>query len=266
MPKKLKKLKITEVSSVDRGANQGAKIEFWKRDGQQTNGDNDMELEAIVKKLEELEASNSDLKKSNEQLQALASLTDGEKSFIEKLDEAEKEAFMKMGAEDKKKKMEEKEKMDMKKSEDNSELSQELAKRDQALATEIAKRETLEAEIQKMKEKDAFNEFKLKISKRVPALASEAKEDLAKSLFGMEEANREVILAEMEAVEKAKNDMAFELGTSMRGEDDAQSQLDKLVAKRMEDNSKEDYTSALEAVTKTAEGAALYEQTRSNAN
>src|SRR5258706_415246 len=39
MPKKLRKLRIDEISSVDRGAGEGCKVMLWKRDNTQRDDD-----------------------------------------------------------------------------------------------------------------------------------------------------------------------------------------------------------------------------------
>lgn len=274
---KLKKLVIKEVSGVDRGANQGAKIEFWKKepDLNLSKGVNNMDLEQLAEKLEKLEKSNEDLIAKNSELEKLASLSDDEKAFLSKMDHDKKKMFMDLDKEKKKKMMEE-EKAKMKKADDDlkkredalgQETSELLQKAEKALDTLSKRNESLETEVAKLKEDKQKDVFKAEVSKRVPGLASDEKADLLDSLFKMDEDGRESILKSLEDAEKIKKrSFMMEKGTAAKGADDPESKLDILVKRHMDDNDGVTYAKALEAVVSTEEGASLYEDMLPNAN
>ena len=101
----LKDVKLNEVSSVGRGANQGALVSLLKMDTETQTEEREetpqteenMDLE---KKLEELEASNTELADKLAKSDWLASLNDLQKAHYAKLEGEDKEAFEKASAED----------------------------------------------------------------------------------------------------------------------------------------------------------------------
>lgn len=270
MPKtRLKNLVVKEISTVDRGANQGATVEFWKKD-QMNTGDNtmDVDLEQTIKKVDDLE-------KANARLENIAKMTDAQKSFADALEGEAKEDFIKMSAKDKLKLMEEakvkEEKMKLKKQEAEEALgkqtSEALTKAEISLQQEVAKREALEARIEKMEKEATFNSFIAEVQKRVPSLASKEKETLAKSLFAMDEDTREITLKSLESAEKVKKDFLLEKGSSASDIDtDPEAKLDKMAKSYQEKNDGVSYADALEEVSKSAEGKELYKQTLPKAN
>lgn len=263
--KKLKQLVVNEVSGVDRGANEGAKVALWKREKTgQNSGENNMTPEELEKRLAELEKSNSELS-------VLAKMTDAEKSHFESLEGEAQADFLKADSETRqtlienaKKKKEEEEKMgDLKKG--DSESNQILKQAQDNLSAEIKKREALEARIEKMETEKQFNDFKDSIVKRIPDIKSDAKADLAKSLYEMEDTLRESVIKELESANKVKEDYFFEKGTAQQGSDDPESQLEGLVKAYMDKHSV-DYTKAYQAVTATQEGAVLYNKALDHRN
>ena len=266
---KLTKLKITEVSGVDNPANPGAHIAFWKRDNE-TNGDNDMDVQELAKKLEEITAQNAELA-------VMAKMSDAEKDFMAKMKDEDKKEFMAMDAE--------KRKEAMKKSDESEEAEKAAAAADsenQMEKKEMSEKETeavskadfeavqkankeLADKVAKMEAEKAFDAFIAKASKQVPSLASEAKVDFAKALFAMPQDQQDAVLKELVAAEKIKSEYMIEKGTSARNDGGASEQLEKLTKSHMEAN-KVSFSDAMLAVTSTPEGAALYKQTLAGAN
>lgn len=264
---KLTKLKVTEVSGVDNPANPGAHIIFWKRDCETNIGENGMDIEELKKRLEKLESDNVDLS-------VLAKMSDAEKDFMAKMDEKSKKEFMALAEEKRKERMKKaaddaKGADDLKKANEQKlgeEIAKALAKTEADLAEQVAKRQELEKEVRKMQEEKAFDAFVAKASKQVPSLASEAKLDFAKSLFAMEASQRDAVISELAAAEKIKTEFMFEKGTSARGSDDPEEQLEKMVKSYQEKNKDLSYGDAYEAVVATAEGKALYTKSLPKAN
>lgn len=258
----LTKLIIDEISGVDRGANPGAKVAFWKRDNN-NQGDNTMNVEELAKKFEDLEGvvkgqseTIEKLQAEKDELQTLAKMSDAEKEFMGSMTDEEKAKFMGMKGDERKAYMD---KAKMKKSEDGDKD----AAITKALEDEVSKREALETEIKKLREEREYDAFVAKVSKEVPALKSDEKADFTKSLFKMDEASREAVLKELQAAEKIKADYLVEKGTSARGEDDPVSKLEVLAKKYAEEKNvtKE---AAMTEVLNTPQGAELYNAASKN--
>ena len=124
MPKLLEKLKLSELSLVDKGANQHARVSIFKRDASEKPEDAKAEvlgksgnkekvsMSTVEKKVEgltaDLEKANTALAEATAKLEkadAFSKLSDAEKSFIEKMDDKGKGDYMGMSAADRKKKM-----------------------------------------------------------------------------------------------------------------------------------------------------------------
>ena len=257
----LTKLIIDEISGVDRGANQCAKIAFWKRDNKDTQGDKTMDVEELAKKLEEMESAVekhaeivSKLESEKEELQTLSKMSDAEKEYMGTMSDEEKAKFMGLDSEQRKACMKEGK---MKKSDDADVVSK-------ADLEAITKRnEELEVTIAKMQEEREFDAFVAKVAKDVPSLKSEEKADFVKALFKMDEAGRDSVLKELTAAEKVKSEYFVEKGTSARSADDPVSKLDVLAKKYAGENNvtKE---AAMAAVLQTTEGADLYAASMKN--
>lgn len=259
----LTKLIIDEISGVDRGANPGAKVAFWKRDNNDDQGDKTMNVEELAKKFEDLEVTVTKqsetiekLQAENTDLQTISKMSDAEKEYMGTLSDEEKAKFMGMKGDERKAYMD---KAKMKKSDDGDQNDA----INKALEAEVSKREALETEIKKLREEREYDAFIAKVSKEVPALKSDEKADFAKSLFKMDEASRETVLKELKAAEKIKSDYLVEKGTSARGEDDPVSKLEVL-AKKYADENNVTKEAAMTEVLKTREGAELYNATAKN--
>lgn len=255
----LTKLIIDEISGVDRGANPGAKIAFWKRDNN-NQGDNNMNVEELAKKFEDLEGvvkgqteTITKLQAENNYLQTISKMSDAEKEFMGSMNDEEKAKFMGMKGDERKAYME---KAKMKKADDSDPVAK-------ALQDEVSKREALETEIKKLREEREYDAFIAKVSKEVPALKSDEKADFAKSLFKMDDASRETVLKELKAAEKIKSDYFIEKGTSVLSEDDPVSKLDVL-AKKYASEKNITKEAAMTAVLSTTEGMELYNAASKN--
>lgn len=259
----LSKLKIEEISGVDRGANPGAKVMFWKKDDQTINnqGDQNMDFDALAKRLDDLESvaktqteTIEKLQAENTELQAFSKMSDAEKEFIGSMSDDEKAKFMGMDADKRKEYMD---KAKMKKSDDSESVYK-------AEMDAIAKRnQELEDKIAKMEEAREYDAFIAKASQDVPSLKSEMKADFAKSLFKMDEASREVVLKELKAAEKVKSDYIIEKGTSHVSEDSAEGKLETL-AKKYADEHNVTKEAAMTKVLMTPQGQELYNSASKN--
>lgn len=256
----LTKLIIDEISGVDRGANPGAKVAFWKRENN-NQGDTNMNVEELAKKFEDLEGvvkgqseTIEKLQAEKDEFQALAKMSDAEKEYMGTLSDEEKAKFMGMKGDERKAYMD---KAKAKKSNDGDNAIE------KALQDEVSKREALETEIKKLREEREYDAFVAKVSKDVPALKSDEKADFTKSLFKMDEASREAVLKELKAAEKIKSDYLVEKGTSALSEDDPVSKLEVL-AKKYADEKNVTKEAAMAEVLKTREGAELYNASSKN--
>lgn len=284
---RLTKLKINEISGVDKGANQGAKVAFWKRD--ENTGEKQMGPEQLEKALEDLEAKVEKLEAEKSELETLSKLSDEEKTFISEMDDEQKKRFLGLKGDERKKEMEKTQKNDAEVEAKTEEVLEKTAdtaveKAKEVEATTEATVETIskadfdalqkradeQAEvIAKMQEEKAFNDFIKSTSKEVPSIASEAKAELAKSLFKMDEDSREVLIKELAASEKLRDKYLMEKGHSVRSPDDPTEKLDALAKSYAQDkgldiNKEEDFAKAYNAVCNTAEGKELYAQSLPN--
>lgn len=128
----LEKLRLSELSLVDKGANQHAHVTIFKRDSGSPDknaevlGDNNpvekgefqltdknVNVEEVVKSLEDVTKKLQEAEAKLAKAEAYAKMSDGEKAYMDKMDEKDRAAFMEMDEEKRKKKMD-----DMKKSDE----------------------------------------------------------------------------------------------------------------------------------------------------
>lgn len=262
----LSKLKVEEISGVDRGANPGAKVAFWKRDLTNDNqGDNNMDIEELAKRLEALEKSDSDNKETIEKLEAekqeletLAKMSDAEKAYMDKMSDEEKKRFMGLDSKGRK---------EMMTKADEVAKAEEKAKEETVSKAdfEAIRKEAneLKAEIKKINDEKAFEAFKTDIAKRVPVLASEEKASVVKALHAMDEDARDAFVKELESAEKVKDKFAKEYGVVAKSESDPEAQLEAL-AKAHADKHNVTIQKAHAEVLNTAKGQELYSQIGKN--
>jgi cell division protein FtsB len=260
----LTKLIIDEISGVDRGANPGAKILFWKKDNN-NQGDKTMNVEELAKKLEDMEGTVQKqaqkiekLQAENDGLGALVKMSDAEKEYLETLSEEEKAKFVGLKGDERKAVMD---KSKAKKPDNGN--KQDDAAITKALEDAVSKSETLEAEIKKLRDEREYDIFVAKVSLDVPALKSEEKSEFTKSLFKMNETSCEVVLKELKAAEKIKAQYLVEKGSSARGEDDPVSKLESL-AKKYANDKNVTKEAAMAEVLNTQEGRELYNASYKN--
>ena len=255
----LRNLKIEEISGVDRGANPGAHVLFFKRNEKEPS---DMDLKELTKKFEDLEKAQKDDRATIEKLQAekdtlaaLAKMSDAEKTFYKDLSEAKQAEFIKADAETRKAQMDDAEAaLKKKKADDDSKTDVE-----KALAPVNKALEEANAKIQKLEDEKALATFEKEFDKDLPNFGGTAdeKQDLLKSLKAMPEEARKSVMANLKKADDIKGQYFIEKGTAHRGPDDPVSKLDALAKKRAADKG-EDYSVAYAKVLETEEGQKLY--------
>ena len=99
----VKDLTITEVSSVGRGANEGALVTLMKTADEDHVTEEETENMDLQKQVDELKAQNQELADKLQKSEFLASLTDVLKAHYNELDDEGKEAFEKASDEDREK-------------------------------------------------------------------------------------------------------------------------------------------------------------------
>lgn len=269
----LSKLKIEEISGVDKGANEDARVSFWKCGHSQKQETKKMDIDQLAERLEKLEAEN-------EVLQKIAKFSDAEKVFIDTMDEEQRKRFLDLDGEGRKKELGAAKKADdeavaKKKADDEAakKAADEAAKKgDGAVDKKDAiskadfeavqkKAADLEETVKKMQEEKELHDFAKKAEAELPNLSGSADEKgkFIKALFSMKKEDRDIVMAGMKTADKITSDYFLEKGTSARGADDPEAKLDVLAKAEMK-ASKTDYAQAYDAVTKTDEGKKLYEQ------
>lgn len=261
----LRNLKIEEISGVDRGANPGAHVLFFKRNEKEPS---DMDLKELTKKFEDLEKAQKDDRATIEKLQAekdtlaaLAKMSDAEKTFYKDLSEAKQAEFIKADAETRKAQMDDAEAaLKKKKADDDSKTDVE-----KALAPVNKALEEANAKIQKLEDEKALSAFEKEFDQELPNFGGSAdeKQELLKSLKAMPEEARKSVMSNLKKADDIKGEYFIEKGTAHRGPDDPVSKLDALAKKRAAEKS-EDYSVAYAKVLETEEGQKLYAATGKN--
>lgn len=243
MPTLLEKLKLNELSFVDKGANQHACVTIFKRadnagssgeaspDGEQMSGKTDIE-----KKLEELEAEKGALVEKLAQAENLAKMSDEEKVFVAKMSEEEKKKWAAMTAEEKAKKMKE-----TKKNDETVEVAGQVVSKsavgDAQFAIFKAQAEQIrkaEERIAKAEEEAALARFEKRAAEEFSHLPGTDAEK-AKVLKALHTLDAEVVKT-VEAIMKSAdeaNKTAFEVKGIKKGatvEDSAEAKLEKVAA------------------------------------
>lgn len=278
----LSKLRIEEISGVDKGANAGARVSFWKRDDSKQETKK-MDIDQLIEKFEKLEAENAELQK-------VSKLNDAEKTFMASMDEGQQKRFLDLDEKDRKKETDKSDhKRDLKKAEDEvaakklADEEEEAKKVAKAKADEEAKKgddkvsdiskadfealqkknTDLEDTVAKMQADQELQEFTKRAETDLPNLAGSAEDKgkFIKALFDMKEADRDLIMGEMKKADTITSKWFDSIGTSAPGlaGDDPVAKLEALTQKRMA-TTHEDHAIAYDAITKTDEGKALYEE------
>lgn len=260
----LRNLKIEEISGVDAGDNPSAHVLFMKHNPNEK--ENDMDLKEFLKKFTDVEkvagetaTTLAEVQKANERLAALAGMSDAEKSFMKSLPEDQREAFIKADDTVRADQMA-KEEEDKKAAEAAEAGKDNVTKAIEKATNPIAKSLTeANALIKKLTDERDLAEFEKSFDKRLPNFGGkpEEKTELLKSLKAMPEDQRELVLKQMENADKVMKSYFREGGTSHRGSDDPQTQLDAL-AKSYAEKNDVSVAKAMKAVCKTADGSALY--------
>lgn len=256
----LKNLRIEEISGVDRGANPGAHVLFFKRNPKEEPLD--MDLKEITKRLEVLEKSDTDktaeitkLKADKDALEALAKMSDAEKEFHKALPADKQASFLKADTAVRKAQMDEAKKAaDDKKSADDkaTDVQKALAPLEKQIADQ-------NAEIKKLRDEKELSEFEKSFDKELPNFGGTADEktELLKSLKAMPEEARKTLMGQLKKADDIKGQYFIEKGTSNRGADDPVNKLDSL-AKAEQAKSGGTYEAAYNKVLATDEGSKLY--------
>lgn len=259
----LKNLRIEEISGVDKGANPGAHVLFFKRNQKEPK---EMDLEKLAKKVEGLEKNLGDsqdqikkLEAEKETLAALAKMSDAEKTFYKSLSDDDKSAFLKMSDEDRKSKMDDEEdKKKTKKALDDN--KDDVTKAIEGATKPLQKSlEEANAEIKKLRDEKDLAEFEKTFDAELPNFGgtSDEKTALLKSLKAMDEASRTTLMKSLKQADEIKGDYFIEKGAAGRGADDPVTKLDVLAKKRAEEKG-EEYSLAYAKVLETPEGQKLY--------
>ena len=201
-PTKLINLEVDEVSLVDKGANQGAKVELFKRD-------------SIVSATE----NNQVLNKHKEDSMTINKMSDAEKAYMDKenMDDEQKAAFMSLSPAERRAKM-----GGMKKSNDSSaDLEKRLDDIDKMYRDQLAKRDE---EIAKLAGQIQF-----------AALEKRAKEEFP--LLKGTDAQKAALLGEVEKFDVELKKYALEVLKSCEGIEKYTSAISK---SETEDNKGED--------------------------
>ena len=213
----------------------------------------DMDLEALTKRLDDLETQvaslttdKADLQKKLDEAQVVANLSDVEKAHYDALDDSGKDAFAKMSPEDRADAM--------KKPED------EVSKR---FESELQKRDAVIASLEKRAE---MAELTKRVETDYPNIAGEPaqKAQLLKSMESIDdEATRTMALGILKSHNESLGEQMKEIGKQGGADTTAADDLEKL-AKSHADANKVSYADAYSAVLDTPEGKKLYEQTLSH--
>lgn len=238
----LSKLQIDEISGVDKGANEGARVAFWKRD-ETEKGVSKMDVDQAMEEFEKMEAERN-------HFEVLAKMSDAEKAFMSEMDEEQKKRFMGMDNDARKAYME---KSKMKKSDEESEVNKADYEAIQKRAEELAEK------VEKMEQERQFETFAKQAEKELPNLAgtTEEKGKLLKALHGLDEDARTLVMGELKKADKITSEYFVEKGTSATGGDDPSQELEKM-AKSFASENKVDFNKAYAEVLKTEEGKRLY--------
>lgn len=264
--KLLTQLMIDEISGVDKGANQGARVAFWKRHINNDSGENQMNIEELAKKLDEQTAKIEKMEAEKAELELFSKMTDAEKAHVEKMSKDEIKSFMALSSDERKEQIgkSEKEQEDVTKS-DETDADAEAITKSQYDAI-LKQNEDLADKITKMEAENALAEFSKSAEKELPNFAAKAEDKGAflKALHNLSAKDRDVVMAEMKKANDIIADYMVEKGTSQgNDEENPNVKLDTL-AKNYAQEHKVDYDVAMDAVTKTEDGKALYEQTLSS--
>lgn len=263
----LHKIKIEEISFVDRPAQKAAKMTIMKRQKENDEMTKE-EAEALTKSLEDLkkqfEESEAKVAKAEADLktsQAIAKMSDEEKTFVAKMSDKDKEAFMDMKDEDKKKKMKDVKKVDETLSLDGSEIRKsEVGDAQFAIFKRlIDKQASDEKRIAKAEKATAFAKFEKRASDDFKNLPGE----LAKALEGIATLDEEIIKT-IEAIFKSANDMNTEaFKTIGKQTGDIENTPKGKIEKFADDIMKRDSISKAAAIAKAwEENPKLYDETQ----
>jgi len=256
----LRNLKIEEISGVDRGANPGAHVLFFKRNPKEEPLD--MDLKEITKKLEALEKTSGEqteeikkLKADKEALEVLAKMSDAEKEFHKALPADKQEAFLKADAAARKTQMDDA--AALKKKEKENEDSKDAVQK--ALTPVQKELDETKAALKKLQEKDELADFEKSFDKDLPNFGgtSDEKQELMKSLKAMPEPARKIAMDQLKKADEIRGTYMVEKGTAHRGADDPVNKLDSL-AKAEQAKSGGTFEAAYAKVLETPEGSKLY--------
>lgn len=240
MPKRLRDIRLSEISLVDRPANPGARVALWKRHedagtgsppagstdaaGDGTNGVTDMPDKAPDTRVAELEAALEKSKSANEALkldlekaQAIASLSEAEAAFMKGLEDGQRDEFALMSEKDRKRMMDDEEKR---------KAADPVTKALEEQRAELAKAQAETAELKKQLE---AREFAKRAETELDAMPGEA---MAKgeALRIVEQAGNEALKAMLKAGNEACRQLTKERGVAGSPDDTAASDE---VAKRI---------------------------------
>lgn len=273
MATELKKLKLMELSLVDRPANAQAVVNIFKRDeeagpsgdinpddtGENLMPDNTQKLEELQKSFEELQAKLEKAEAEKDDLVTLSKMSDAEKAYMNGMSDDEKKKFMGLSADERAKKMN-----DMKKNDETVEVEGQTISKS-AVGAEVfsvfkAQAERI-ASIEKKAEEDRKEAEQVKLEKRaadeLPNLAGtvQAKAKLLKSI-GDDEDALQVLKAAEAAAAKAGETHGFTKAKDVDGET-----AEDLINKKAAEIEKRDGISKSEAIAKAwQENPDMYER------
>lgn len=245
----LEKLRLSELSLVDKGANQHAHVTIFKRDSgsspdnnAEVLGDNNpvekgefqltdknVNVEEVVKSLEDVTKKLEEAEAKLAKAEAIAKMSDGEKAYMDKMDEKDRAAFMEMDEEKRKKKMD-----DMKKNDETIVVDGETVSKSAVGAAQFAIFKRLadaEAAIAKANADAEMSRLEKRAAEELKHLPGTDVEKalMLKSIDAMPEGARDVLKAALaKADEKSASDFTT-LGKSA-GSGKGDTDLEKAVA------------------------------------
>lgn len=244
-------MEIDEISLVDQGANPSAYVKFFKN-----KGDN-MDIEDLTKRLEEVENENKDLL-------VKAGMSDAEKAYMDGLNDEAKKKFMGMGA-DERKKMMGAGKMD--KSFDKEAVEKQLADIEKRLAEKDDVIKSFKEEIAKMADENEMLKLEKRAEAELAGIAgtAEQKAKLLKALDGIEDEDvKKMALENIKKSAETNINVTKEYGASGQGQDDANGKLEAL-AKAKAKETGVSFAKAYKDVLDTDEGRELLKKSRTQA-
>jgi hypothetical protein len=242
----LEKIRLSELSLVDNGANQHAAVTIFKRNsgelpdkdadilgatnpvnkGEAALTDKNVNVEEITKSLEDVTKKLEETQAALAEAQTISKMSDAEKAYMDKMDEKGRAAFMEMDEEKRKKKMDEMKKNDETITVDGKTVSKSavgeaqfttmkrLAAAEEAIAkaneaTELARLEKRAAE--ELKHLPGTDTTKAKVLKALDAMADEEAAILKSALAKADEAaSGDFETVGKSAGEKVDDDAAIE--------------------------------------------------------